>query len=203
MIASCQIADQNCDLSQQYFLIMSSKIFMQSQVNKCYQNLMNLKIELVIWRIAWQWICDLSIVQFFIMWNFFVVLDNHTALCSMFVTQFTSQWLKRMTLELLNTSLTIISTQQQSQSIRMLNWFIKSAMTMFRRSFSHNQFSFTFKYGLKALYVISSDDENDDYVSFADSENNHDTCNFWELKHRDHSQSSVKNWVSHKQQSHH
>ena len=76
-------------------------------------------------------------------------------------------------------------------------------MTMFRRLSSHNQFSFTFKYDFKVSYIISSDNENDNYILFTDSENNHDACNFWELKHKDYSQSSVKNWVSCEQQFHH
>ena len=58
---------------------------------------------------------------------------------------------------------------------------------MLKRLSSHNQFSFTFKYDFKALYIISSDDENDNYVSFTDSENNCDTHNSQELKHKDYS----------------
>ena len=157
----------------------------------------------MIWRIAQQWICDSGIIQFFITWNFFTVLSNHTALCLMSVTQFTSQWLKRMTLKLLNTLLTTISIQQQSQSIKMLSWFIRFTTTMFRRLSFCNQFSFIFKYDFKASYIISSDNESDNYVLFADSKNNCDACNFWESEHKDHSQSSVKNWISYKQQSHH
>ena len=124
-------------------------------------------------------------------------------LCSMSATQFTSQWLKKMTLKLSNTLLTMISTQQWSQLIRMSGWFIRFIMIIFRRLSSCNQFSFTFKYDLKASYIISSNNESDNYVLFTDSENNCDTCNFWEPEHRDYSQSSVKNWISHKQQSHH
>ena len=145
----------------------------------------------------------MNIIQFLIMWNSFTALNDCTVLCLMSVTQFTSQWLKKTALELLNTLLITISTQQQSQSIKMLSWFIKSATTMFKKLSSCNQFSFMLKYDLKALYVISSDDENDDYVLFTDSENNCDAHNFWELKHKNHSQSSVKNWISYKQQSHH
>ena len=73
-------------------------------------------------------------------------------------------------------------------------------MTTFRRLSSCNQFSFMLKYSFKALYVISSNNESDNYVLFADSENNCNAHNFWELKHRDHSQSSVKNWVLCEQQ---
>ena len=185
--------NQNCNLSQQYFLIINSEIFMQSQVNKCYQYLTDLKTELAVWRIAWQWICDSDIIQSLIIWNSFAVFDKCIALCSMLTTQSTFQQLKRMTFELLNTSLTTISTQQQSQSIRMLGWFIRFTTTMFRRLFSCNQFFFTFKYDLKASYIISSDNEDDDYILFTDSENNCDACNFWELKHKDYSQSFVKN----------
>ena len=200
MTASCQVADQNCNSSWQHFLIMNSEISTQSQVNKYYQYLTNLKTELAVWRIAQQWICDLDTVQSFITWNSFIMLDDHTALCSMSATQFTSQQLKRTALELLNTSLIMISIQQQSQSIRVLNWFIRSVMTMFRKLSLHNQFSFMLKYDFKAPYIISSDDENDNYVLFTDSENNCDACNSQELEHKNHSWSSVKNWISHEQQ---
>ena len=64
---------------------------------------------------------------------------------------------------------------------------------MFRRSSSHNQFSFTFKYGLKVSYIISSDNESDDYILFTDSENNCDACNSQEPEHRNYSQSFIKN----------
>ena len=131
------------------------------------------------------------------------MLDNHAVLCLMFATQFISQWLKRMTLKLLNTSLTTILTQQQSQLIRTSDWFIKSVTTTFKRLSFCNQFFFMFKYDFKVSYIILSNDESDNYVLFADSENNCDAHNFWKLKHRNHSQSFIKNWVLCKQQSHH
>ena len=108
--------------------------------------------------------------------------------------------MKKTALELSNTLLITISIQQQSQLIRMSDQFIKSVTTTFKKLSSCNQFSFIFKYSLKALYIILNNDENNDYVLFVDSGNNHDIHNFWESEHRNYSQSSVKNWVSHKQQ---
>ena len=64
---------------------------------------------------------------------------------------------------------------------------------MFKRLSSCNQFFFTLKYSFKALYIILSDDESDNYILFADSENNYDVHNSQELKHRDYSQSFIKN----------
>ena len=103
----------------------------------------------------------------------------------------------------MNILLIMISTQQQSQLIRMSDWFIKFIMTIFKRLSSCNQFSFMFKYDLKALYIISSDNEDDDYVLFADSENNYDAHNSQKSEHKNHSWSSVESWVLCKQQSHH
>ena len=84
----------------------------------------------------------------------------------------------------------------------MLSWFIKFIMTTFRRLSSCNQFSFMPKYSLKASYIISSDNEDDDYVLFTGSGNNCGTHNSWEPEHRDHSQSFIKNWVLCEQQPH-
>ena len=43
------------------------------------------------------------------------------------------------------------------------------------------------KYDLKASYIILSNNEDDNYILFADSENNHGTYNSQEPEHKDHS----------------